>query len=264
MLVDSHCHLDFPDFAAEIDAVVGRARAAGIGRLVTISTRVKRHAQVLAIAERFPEVFCSVGTHPNHAHEEPDIDAKALTVIAKHPKVVAIGEAGLDYFRNTSPREAQASGLRQHIAAARETGLPLVIHSRDCDADMAQILKEESGKGAFPAILHCFTGGRDLAFTAIELGHYVSFTGILTFKTSDALRAIAATLPADRIMVETDAPYLAPLPYRGKRNEPAYVAETAKVLADARGVSADEIARQTTENFFRLFNKVPRTLANAA
>ncbi|HEU5444509.1 MAG TPA: TatD family hydrolase, partial [Pseudolabrys sp.] len=151
MLVDSHCHLDFPDFAAELDAVVGRARAAGIGRLVTISTRVKRHAQVLAIAERFPEVFCSVGTHPNHAHEEPDIDAKALTVIAKHPKVVAIGEAGLDYFRNTSPREAQAAGLRQHIAAARETGLPLVIHSRDCDADMAQILKEESGKGAFPA-----------------------------------------------------------------------------------------------------------------
>jgi len=161
MLVDSHCHLDFPDFAAELDAVVARARAAGIGRMVTISTRVKRHAQVLAIAERFPDVFCSVGTHPNHAHEEPDIDAKALTAIAKHPKVVAIGEAGLDYFRNTSPREAQAAGLRQHIAAARETGLPLVIHSRDCDADMAQILKEESGKGAFPAILHCFTGGRD-------------------------------------------------------------------------------------------------------
>jgi TatD DNase family protein len=264
MLVDSHCHLDFPDFAAELDAVVARARAAGIGRLVTISTRVKRHAQVLVIAERFPEVFCSVGTHPNHAHEESDIDAKALIAIAKHPKVVAIGEAGLDYFRNTSPREAQANGLRQHIAAARETGLPLVIHSRDCDADMAQILKDESGKGAFPAILHCFTGGRDLAFTAIELGHYVSFTGILTFKASDALRAIAAALPADRIMVETDAPYLAPLPYRGKRNEPAYVAETAKVLADARGVSADDIARQTTENFFRLFNKVPRTLANAA
>jgi TatD DNase family protein len=264
MLVDSHCHLDFPDFAAELDAVVGRARAAGIGRLVTISTRVKRHAKVLAIAERFPEVFCSVGTHPNHAHEEPAVDAKTLMAIAKHPKVVAIGEAGLDYFRNTSPREAQAAGLRQHIAAARETGLPLVIHSRDCDADMAQILKEESGKGAFPAILHCFTGGRDLAFTAIELGHYLSFTGILTFKNSDALRAIAAALPADRIMVETDAPYLAPLPYRGKRNEPAYVAETAKVLADVRGASAEEIARQTTENFFQLFSKVPRTLANAA
>lgn len=264
MLVDSHCHLDFPDFAAELDAVVDRARAAGIGRLVTISTRVKRHAQVLAIAERFPEVFCSVGTHPNHAHEELDIDAKVLIGIAKHPKVVAIGEAGLDYFRNTSPRDAQAAGLRQHIAAARETGLPLVIHSRECDADMAQTLKEESGKGAFPAVLHCFTGGRDLAFTAIQLGHYVSFTGILTFKNSVALREIAAALPADRVMVETDAPYLAPGPYRGKRNEPSYVVETAKVLADARGVSLEEITRQTTENFFRLFNKVPRALADAA
>lgn len=264
MLVDSHCHLDFPDFAAELDAVVDRARAAGVGRLVTISTRVKRHAQVLAIAERFPEVFCSVGTHPNHAHEELDIDAKVLIGIAKHPKVVAIGEAGLDYFRNTSPRDAQAAGLRQHIAAARETGLPLVIHSRDCDADMAQTLKEESGKGAFAAVLHCFTGGRDLAFTAIELGHYVSFTGILTFKNSVALREIAAALPADRVMVETDAPYLAPGPYRGKRNEPSYVVETAKVLADARGVSLEEITRQTTENFFRLFNKVPRALADAA
>lgn len=264
MLVDSHCHLDFPDLAADLDAVVGRARAAGIGRLVTISTRVKRHAQVLAIAEKYPEVFCSVGTHPNHAHEEPDIDANALIAIAKHPKVVAIGEAGLDYYRKGSPREAQAAGLRQHIAAARETGLPLVIHSRDCDADMTQILAEESGKGAFPAILHCFTGGHGLAFRAIELGHYVSFTGILTFKTSDALRTLAAELPADRVMVETDAPYLAPLPYRGKRNEPAYVVETAKVLAEVRGVSPEEIARQTTENFFRLFKKVPRALADAA
>ncbi|HZP70458.1 MAG TPA: TatD family hydrolase [Pseudolabrys sp.] len=264
MLVDSHCHLDFPDLAADLDAVVGRARAAGIGRLVTISTRVKRHAQVLAIAEKYPEVFCSVGTHPNHAHEEPEVDAKMLARIAQHPKVVAIGEAGLDYFRNTSPREAQTAGLRQHIAAARETGLPLVIHSRECDADMARILKEESGKGAFPAILHCFTGGRELAFTAIELGHYVSFTGILTFKSSETLRQIAAELPADRVMVETDAPYLAPLPHRGKRNEPAYVVETAKVLADVRKVSADEIAYLTTENFFRLFSKVPRTLADAA
>jgi TatD DNase family protein len=264
MLIDSHCHLDFPDFAAELDAVVARARAAGIGRMVTISTRVKKHAQVLAIAERFQDVFCSVGTHPNHAHEEPEIDAETLVAIAKHPKVVAIGEAGLDYFRKGSPREAQAASLRQHIAAARETGLPLVIHSRDCDADMAQILKDESGKGAFPAILHCFTGGRDLAFTAIELGHYVSFTGILTFKTSDALRETAAALPAERIMVETDAPYLAPLPHRGKRNEPAYVAETAKVLADVRSISVEALSQQTTENFFRLFNKVPRQIADAA
>ncbi|MGB6348605.1 MAG: TatD family hydrolase [Pseudolabrys sp.] len=264
MLVDSHCHLDFPDFASEIDAVLGRARAAGIGRIVTISTRVKKHAQVLAIAENYPEVFCSIGTHPHNAAEEPDIDAKMLVAAAQHPKIVAIGEAGLDYHYDNSPRAAQAASLRQHIAAARETKLPLVIHSRDCDADMAEILREESGKGAFPAVLHCFTGGRDLAFTAIELGHYVSFTGILTFKRSDDLRAIADALPADRILVETDSPYLAPLPYRGKRNEPAYVVETAKVLSEVRGVTADEIARQTTENFFRLFNKVPRVAANAA
>jgi len=225
---------------------------------------VKKHAQVLAIADKFLDVFCSVGTHPHNAHEELGIDAKVLINIAKHPKVVAIGEAGLDYHYDNSPRDAQAAGLRQHIAAARESGLPLVIHSRDCDADMARILREETGKGAFPAVLHCFTGGRDLAFAAIELGHYVSFTGILTFKRSDDLRAIAAALPADRILVETDAPYLAPLPHRGKRNEPAYVLETAKVLAQARGVSADAIAEQTSENFFRLFNKVPRSLADAA
>jgi TatD DNase family protein len=264
MLVDSHCHLDFPDFSTELDDVLARARAAGIGRIVTISTRVKKHAQVLAIAEKYPEVFCSVGTHPHNAAQEPDTDAKTLAILATHPKIVAIGEAGLDYHYDNSPRDAQAASFRQHIAAARETGLPLVIHSRDCDTDMAKILREESGKGAFPAVLHCFTGSRDLALTAIELGHYVSFTGILTFKRSDDLRAIAAALPAERIMVETDAPYLAPLPYRGKRNEPAYVTETAKVLAEVRAASADEIARQTTENFFRLFSKVPRVLANAA
>jgi TatD DNase family protein len=262
--VDSHCHLDFPDFSTELDTIVARARAAGIGRIVTISTCVKKHAQVLAVAERFPEVFCSVGTHPHNADEELGVDTKTLVKFTKHPKIVAIGEAGLDYHYDNSPRATQAASFRQHIAAARETALPLVIHSRDCDVDMAQILREESGKGAFPAVLHCFTGGRDLAFTAVELGHYVSFTGILTFKNSDALREIAAALPAERILVETDAPYLAPLPYRGKRNEPAYVAETAKVLAEVRGVSPDEIARQTTENFFRLFSKVPRALADAA
>jgi TatD DNase family protein len=264
MFVDSHCHLDFPDFSNELDVMIAHARQARVGRIVTISTRVKKHGQVLSIAEKFPEVFCSVGTHPHNAHEEPDIDAQALVALTKHPKIVAIGEAGLDYHYDNSPRAAQAASFRQHIAAARETGLPLVIHSRDCDTDMTQILREESGKGAFPAVLHCFTGGRDLAFSAIELGHYVSFTGILTFKRSEDLRAIAAALPGDRILVETDAPYLAPLPYRGKRNEPAYVVETAKVLADVRGVPVDEIARQTTENFFRLFSKVPRLLADAA
>jgi TatD DNase family protein len=264
MLVDSHCHLDFPDLASELDAVVARARAAGIGRMVTISTRVRKHAQVIAIAEKYQGVFCSVGTHPHNALEESDIDAKALVALSQHPKIVAIGEAGLDYHYDNSPRDLQLKSFRQHIQASRETGLPLVIHSRDCDADMARILAEETGKGAFPAVLHCFTGGRDLAFDAIEMGLHISFTGILTFKRSDELRAIAKDLPADRIMVETDAPYLAPLPYRGKRCEPAYVVETAKVLAETRGLSFDEIARQTTENFFRLFSKVPRTLADAA
>jgi len=264
MLVDSHCHLDFPDFKEELDAVVGRAKAAGVGRFVTISTRVRRQDNLIAIAERFPEVFCSVGTHPHHADEELDIGTADLVARTKHPKVVAIGEAGLDYHYDNSPREAQAQGFRAHIAAARETNLPLVIHARDADADVAKILREETGKGAFPAVLHCFTGGRDLAFTGIELGLYVSFTGILTYKKTDELKAIARDLPADRILVETDAPYLAPGKFRGKRCEPAYVAETAKVLAEVRGVSTDEIARQTTENFFRLFSKVPRPAAVAA
>jgi TatD DNase family protein len=258
MLIDSHCHLDFPDFAAELDAVVNRAQEAGIARMVTISTRVKRHAEVLAVAERFRDVYCSVGTHPHHAHEELDIGAAELIGRTRHPKVVAIGEAGLDYHYDSSPRDAQEQGFRNHIAAARATGLPLVIHSRDADADMARILEEETGKGAFPAVLHCFTGGRDLAQRAIALGLSISFTGILTFKKSDELRAIAQSVPADRILVETDAPYLAPGPYRGKRNEPAFVTETAKVLAATRSISADEIARQTTDNFFRLFRKVPR------
>jgi TatD DNase family protein len=260
MLVDSHCHLDFPDFAAELDAVVARARSAGVGRMVTISTRVRKHAQVLAVAERFADVFCSVGTHPHNAHEELDISAAELVAIAQHPKVVAIGEAGLDYHYDKSPRDEQAIGFRRHIAAARETGLPLVIHAREADDDVARILEEETGKGAFPAVLHCYTGGRALAFKAMELGLYIGFTGILTFKNGQNLRDIAKDLPADRILVETDAPYLAPLPYRGKRNEPSYVVETARVLAETRGVAADEIARQTTENFFRLFGKVPRQL----
>jgi TatD DNase family protein len=258
MLVDSHCHLDFPDFSNELDDVVARARAAGIARLVTISTRVHRFADVLAIAERFADVCCSVGTHPHYAHEELEITAADLVAHTRHPKVVALGEAGLDYHYDRSPRDAQERGFRTHIAAARETGLPLVIHSREADADTARILEEETGQGAFPAVLHCFTGGADLARRAIALGLFISFTGILTFKNSTALRAIAADLPADRILVETDAPYLAPGRFRGKRNEPAYVVETAKVLAETRGVSFAEIAQRTSENFFRLFSKVPR------
>jgi TatD DNase family protein len=264
MLVDSHCHLDFPDFAPELDTVVARANAAGVGHMVTICTRVRRHAQVLAVAERFPAVTCSVGTHPHHAHEELDITAGDLIACTNHPKVVALGEAGLDYHYDNSPRDAQEQGFRTHIAAARATQLPLVIHTRDADEDCARILEDEMGKGAFPAVLHCYTGGADLARRAVGLGCYIGFTGIVTFKNSAALRAIAAALPADRFLVETDAPYLAPLPYRGKRNEPSYVVEVAKMLAEVRGVSFEDIARQTTENFFKLFAKVPRAAAVAA
>src|SRR5713101_1677655 len=205
MLIDSHCHLDFPDFAGELDDVVARARAAGIARIVTISTRVKRHAEVLAIAERFPQVYCSVGTHPHYAHEELDIPVEELIARTGHPKVVALGEAGLDYHYELSSRHAQEQGLRNHIAAARVTGLPLIVHSREADADMIAILTEETGKGVFPAVLHCYTGGRDLAHRAVALGLFISFTGILTFKKSDGLRAIAKILPVDRILVETDA-----------------------------------------------------------
>jgi TatD DNase family protein len=258
MLVDSHCHLDFPDFAPELGQVVARAEAAGVGTMVTISTRVRRFDAVKAVAERFDNVYCSIGTHPHNAHEELDVTADDLIRIAEHPKVVAIGEAGLDYHYDNSPRDAQATGLRTHIAAARATRLPLVIHAREADADLTQILRDETGKGAFPAILHCFSSGRALAEAAIALGHYVSFSGILTFKNSQEIRDIARDLPADRLLVETDAPYLAPPPHRGKRNEPAFVVETAAVLAKTRGVAAEEIAEQTTENFFRLFTKVRR------
>ena len=257
MLVDSHCHLDFPDFSGDLDALVARATEAGIGRMVTISTRVRRLSELIAIAERFPNVYCSVGTHPHHADEEDGISANELAELTRHPKVVALGEAGLDYFYDNGSPQAQARGFRAHIAAARMTGLPLVIHTRDADEDCRRILEEEAARGPFRAVLHCYTGGRDLAMKAIELGFSISFTGILTFKKSDTLRAIAAELPADRIMIETDSPYLAPGKFRGKRNEPAYVVEVAKVLAEVRGVSLDEISRQTSQNFFRLFSKVP-------
>src|SRR5246500_6057864 len=257
MLVDSHCHLDFPDFADDLDGIVARAAAAGIGRIVTISTRVRRLGALLTVAERFPSVYCSVGTHPHHADEEDGITADELIELTRHPKVVALGEAGLDYFYDNGSPDAQARGFRAHIAAARATDLPLVIHTRDADDDCRKILEEEAAKGPFRAVLHCYTGGRELAMTAIELGLSISFTGILTFKNSQSLRDLAADLPADRIMVETDSPYLAPGKFRGKRNEPSYVRETAKTLAATRGVGFEDIARRTTENFFHLFSKVP-------
>ncbi|HXF54076.1 MAG TPA: TatD family hydrolase [Hyphomicrobiaceae bacterium] len=257
MLVDHHCHLNFPQFA-DLDAVLERARAAGVGAFVTISTRIRRLADLLAIAAAHEDVYCSVGTHPHYAHEELDIPLQEIVRLAGHPKIVAIGEAGLDYHYTRSPPEAQAEGFRRHIAAARETGLPLEIHSRDADADTARILEEEHAKGPFPAILHCFTGGEELARRAVTLGLYVSFSGVVTFKKSDALRAVAKAVPLERMLVETDAPYLAPEPHRGKTNEPAFVVHTAAVLANVKGIAPKELAAVTTDNFGRLFTKVPR------
>ncbi|MCC5777509.1 TatD family hydrolase [Nitratireductor sp. B36] len=261
MLVDSHCHLDFPDFEEDRAGFIKRAGEVGVGLMVTISTRVRQFERIRAIAEAHENVFCSVGTHPHNADEELDVTADDLVRLAGHPKVVAIGEAGLDYFYDKAPRDAQAQGFRTHIAAARQTGLPLVIHARNADDDMMAILEEETGKGAFPFILHCFSSGAALAKTGVELGGYISFSGILTFRKSQELRDIAKTVPHDRLLVETDAPYLAPVPKRGKCNEPAFVVHTARVLAQTIGLSEEETARLTTENFFRLFTKVPRDAA---
>ncbi|MBB4277320.1 TatD family hydrolase [Rhizobium mongolense] len=259
MLIDTHCHLDFADFEEERDDIVSRAHQAGVKQMVTISTRVRKLEKLLAITEKYPSVFCSVGTHPNNADEELDIQTEDLVRLAKeHEKVVAIGEAGLDYFYDTQKPENQKTGFLRHIAAARETQLPLVIHSRSADEDMAAILTSETGKGAFPFILHCFSAGPELARTGVELGGYISFSGILTFPKSEELRAIAKTVPHDRLLVETDAPYLAPKRWRGKRNEPSYVVNTAEVLAETLGVSYAEMARITTENAFRLFSKMPK------
>lgn len=264
MLVDHHCHLDFPTFADDLDGVVARAIAADVRLLVTISTRIRRFDQVRAIAERFSNVFCSVGTHPHNAHEELDIPVSEIVRLTHHAKVVSVGEAGLDYHYQHSTPNAQAEGFRNHIAAARITGLPLEIHTREADADTIAILEDEHAKGAFPALLHCFTGGRELAMRAVDLGLYVSFSGVVSFKKSEELRDIARDIPLDRILVETDAPYLAPEPYRGKTNEPAFVTHTAAALAKARGMTAESFATATTDNFFRLFTKVPRTAAAVA
>ena len=258
MLIDSHCHLDFPDFAEERDAFVDRARAAGIGRMVTICTRVRRFEGVLAVAEAYDDVFCSVGTHPHNADEELDVSVDDLLRLCEHPKVVAIGEAGLDYHYDNAPRDAQVTGFRRHIAAARKTGLPLVIHARAADDDVAAILEDETESGAFPFILHCFSAGRRLAEVGVRLGGYVSFSGILTFRKSEDIRDIARDLPIERLLVETDAPYLAPVPHRGSTNEPSFVAHTARVLAETRGVSFEEVAERTTDNAFRIFSKMPR------
>ncbi|MEM1307550.1 MAG: TatD family hydrolase [Pseudomonadota bacterium] len=265
MLTDHHCHLDVKQFDDDRAGVIARAEAAGVGVLVTICTRVRQFDRVRRIAEAHEHVFCSVGTHPHNADEETDVTPEELVALAEHPKVVAIGEAGLDYYYDYGSPEAQAEGFRRHIAAARMTGLPLEIHARDADTDALAILEHahETG-GPFPAILHCFTGGATLAKRAVDLGLHVSFSGIVTFKTGADLKALAAELPLDRVLVETDAPFLAPIPYRGKTNEPGYVRHTAQAIADARGMTFEAFAEATTDNVRRLFSKIPNVAFDAA
>ncbi len=258
MLVDSHCHLDFPELEQDRAGVVARAKAAGVTSMVTISTRVAKFATYAAIAESDPDIWCTVGTHPLGVVEEPDVPLERLLELSAHPKCVGIGEAGLDYHYDTAARDVAERVFRTHIEAARMTKLPLVIHARDCDDDMIRILADEMGKGTFPAVLHCFSSGPRLAEIGVELGLSVSLSGILTFKKSDEIRAIAKRVPLDRLLVETDAPFLAPQKHRGKRNEPAFVVETAKMLADVHGVSDEQMAKITTVNFFSLFSKAVR------
>jgi TatD DNase family protein len=258
LVVDSHCHLDFEGVQDHLPEVLDRAEKAGVGLMVSISSRVATFDNLRRIAEENTNVFCTVGTHPHNAHEELEVTAEQLVELARHPKVVGIGEVGLDYHYDLSPREAQEANFFVHIHAARRSGLPLVIHSREAEVDTIAILKEEMALGAFTPLLHCFTSKAELAHETVALGGYVSFSGILTYKTAEDLRATAAALPLDRIIVETDTPYLAPVPYRGKNNEPAFVVKTLETLAKVRGLSVEEMAKITSDNFFRLFSKVPR------
>ena len=254
MLADSHCHLDFPDFEGEVDALVARAQAAGVGCMVTVCTRPREAGAVVALAERHESVFCAVGLHPHHVAAEGMPEEESLAGLAAHPKVVALGETGLDYHYDRSPRALQQESFRRHIRAARRAGVPFVVHSRNADADTAAILEEEAA-GQVPGVMHCFSSGRALAEKALELGLYISLSGIVTFRNSGALREIAADVPLDRLLVETDAPFLAPAPMRGKRNEPSYVVHTAAAAAALKGVSGEAFAAASTDNFFRLFPK---------
>lgn len=258
MLVDSHCHLEFPEFAPERDSVIARARAAGVGHMLTISTRVRRFDEIASIAEEHDDVSCSLGTHPHQAEEEADITTAQLLEIARHPKVVGIGETGLDYYYDNSPRELQQEAYRRHIRAAMELGLPLIVHTRDAEDDTMRLLREEAGGGKISGVLHCFSSSRQLADDALEFGLHISFSGIVTFKKSEELRDTAKSVPLDRILVETDAPFLAPVPKRGQRNEPAFVVHTAQVLAELHGIAPAALASRSSENFFSLFQRARR------
>lgn len=257
-LIDSHCHLDFPEFQEDIDAVLARAAENGVELMQTISTRVTEFPKIQAIAEKYDNVYCSVGIHPHNVEEQPKVTAAELVEMTKHPKVIGIGETGLDFFYDHSPRDLQETSFRAHIAASRETGLPLIVHTRDADEKTIEIFADEMKKGAFPGLIHCFSTGRALAEAAISHGFYVSLSGILTFKKATELQETVRHLPLSSLLVETDAPFLAPVPFRGKRNEPAFTRQTAEFLAELKGLPYEEVARATTENFFRLFTKAKR------
>jgi TatD DNase family protein len=264
MLVDSHCHLDYFS-PSELPDVLTRAAAAGVAEMVTIGTTLAQSENLPPMTEAFANLWCTIGVHPHHAAEAPVPTPETLAGMARHPKVIGIGESGLDYFYDKSPRDVQAENFRVHIRGARLAGVPLCIHARDADDDIALILKEERDRGGgFDFLLHCFSSGRRLAEAALEMGGYVSFSGILTFPRSAELRDIARDVPPERLLVETDAPYLAPVPFRGKRNEPAWVAHTAKVLAEVRGLTPDAVAELTTRNFRRLFRKATARPDDAA
>jgi TatD DNase family protein len=254
-LVDSHCHLDFPELAADLSGVIARAQAAGVRRMVTICTRLRHEPQVRAIAEAHPSVYYAAGTHPMSAAEEPLATVEELVTLARHPRLVGIGETGLDYHYTAETKAIQQTSLRIHIQAAQETGLPLIIHARDADDDMEAILSEGMAKRAFGCVMHCFSSGPRLAEAALEMGFYLSISGIAAFPKSQDLREIFAKAPLDRLLVETDSPYLAPPPHRGQRNEPAFVAHTARAVAPAFGLAPEAFAAQTTANFDRLFSK---------
>lgn len=258
MFVDSHCHLNYRGLIEDQPAVLDRARAAGVSAMLNISTRSSEWDAVLATATGNDDVMASIGIHPHEADLHPDVETETLVARAAHPKVIGIGETGLDYYYDKSDRDRQRQSFRSHIAAARETGLPLIVHTRDAEDDTWQILTEEMGKGGYPALIHCFTASRDFATKVLDLGLTISISGIVTFKNARDLQDVAKDIPADRLLIETDSPFLAPVPHRGRPCEPAYVADTARFLAGLRGESVERLAETTTGNFYRLFTKAKR------
>lgn len=264
MLIDSHCHLNYAGLAERQPEILANARAAGVTTMLNISTREREWDAVIATADREPDVWASVGIHPHEADAHTDIDTARLVAAAAHPRVVAIGETGLDYHYDHSDRDRQRASFRAHIAAARETGLPLIVHTRDAEEDTAEILADEMGKGAYTGVIHCFTSSANFAAKALDLGFFISISGIVTFRNARNLQATAASLPADRLLIETDAPFLAPVPHRGRPCEPAFVADTARALATLRGETFEHLAESTAANFLRLFDKVQPVQASAA